>query len=607
MTRFHNALLAAALLAGTLHASSDNNSSSDLGDLGVITVTPDRVSEALSDTTANVTVIDAQQIRERGYRTVAEAVSRISGFTTYTNGGPGQTSGLFLRGFNSGNILILLDGVPLKDPTDPSFSAGLSHLRLDDVSRIEVVKGAQSGLWGADAVAGVINVITKKPAPGAHVSVRGGYGSYDSKTAGITLSADGEVGSFSLSADHYKTDGFSALAPRSAEDDGYTNDTLHFQGTLHISSHSDLGVFYHQIDGDFDYDSGDANDAQSHGTFRERLSGTRWNYRGDRLSLHALVSVNTVDRQLFDANWGPSAYHGTATRGTLTGSYRIDERQRLSGGIDYNKYSGSTTFQPESSYDNRGIYGSYRYIADDLLGARTIFNATLRYDDFSTFKNKTTYRFGIKRECNVLPGLFSAANLYSAYKAPSLYQYGTNNTLKPESTDGYEITLGYKKWIKATYFHNKVKDRIDYNFSTWSYFNSPGDYTLDGIEVSGEYAISAIDTVLSANWTHMFSLTDDQGNPILRVPRNEGNLFLDYSWSPTIHLGANLQYVGKRTDYGNVALGSYTLVNLSYTQEITPRLNLSLQLHNLLDRNYEEVHGYSTEGRSIYGKVEYKF
>jgi vitamin B12 transporter len=308
-----------------------------------------------------------------------------------------------------------------------------------------------------------------------------------------------------------------------------------------------------------------------------------------------------------DANWGPSDYHGTATRGTLDAFYRYDAHQRFGGGIEYNKYEASDTWNPTASYDNRAVWGSYRYIWDELLGARTIFDATVRYDEFSTFENKATYRFGLKRECKLLPGFFTAANLTSAYKAPSLYQYSTNTALTPESTDGFEISAGYKELLKLTYFRNKVKDRIDYDFGTWSYFNSPQSYTVDGIEIEGSYPIDAIDTVISANYTHLFDPSYADGSPILRVPENSANLFVDYYLSDTIHLGANLQYVDKRRDYGNVELGSYTLVNLSYNQRIGANLTLSVQAHNIFDEDYETAYGYSTEGRSVYAKMEYRF
>ena len=603
-----SAATAALLSVSLLHAAPADTNTSAADDLGIITVTAaDRVSTPLRDTTANVTVITAEEIRERGYRTLSDAVSRISGFAAASNGGPGQYTGLYLRGMNSGDILILLDGVPLKDPTNPSFGAGLAHIRLDDVARIEVVKGAQSGLWGADAAAGVINIVTKSAAPGGHASLRGSYGSYDTWTGGMTLSASGETGSFYLSGDHFKTHGFSALQPRDAEADGYTNDTLDFKGRLNISPDSSMGIFYHQIQGDFDYDSGSADDSKSNGTFNEKLMGIDYRYRNDKLDIEAKLSQNNILRHMNDASWGPSDYKGQATRATLTAFYTPDTAQRFGGGIEYNLYQATDTFSPTSSFDNRAIWGGYRYIWDELFGARTIFNATVRYDDFNTFNNKTTYRIGLKRECHLLPGLFTAANLSSAYKAPSLYQYSTNTALKPESTDGFEISAGYKDLIKITYFRNKIKDRIDYDFGTWSYFNSPNDYTVDGIEVEGSYRIDAIDTLLSANYTHLFSTDDENGNPILRVPKNSANLFVDYYLNDRIHLGANLQYVDKRLDYGNKELGSYTLINLSYNQQITDRLSLSIQAHNIFDKEYETAYGYSTEGRSIYGKVEYRF
>jgi len=620
-TQLGTAAAVALLSATILHAApADTNTSTDTNpdDLGVINViAADRISTPLKDTTANVTVITAEEIKERGYQTLSDAVSRISGFAAASNGGPGQTSGLYLRGMGSGDILILLDGIPLKDPTDPSFSAGLAHIRLDDVARIEVVKGAQSGLWGADAAAGVINIVTRSAAPGGHASLRGSYGSYDTWTGGMTLSSSGEIGSFILSGDHFKTQGFSALKPRDAEADSYTNDTLDFKGRLNISPNSSIGIFYHQIQGTFDYDSYGfdqnfnlvplPNDSISNGTFDDRLLGLDYRYRSDTLSVDAKISSNQIDRHMEDLTWGPSDYQGEATRATLSAFYTPDSSRRFGGGVEYNRYEGSSTWSASSSYDNRAIWGSYRQIWDRVLGARTILDLTVRYDDFSTFKNKTTYRIGLKRECQALPGFFTAASLASAYKAPSLYQYTTNTALKPESTDSFEISAGYEELIKVTYFRNKVKDRIDYDFATWSYFNNPNDYTVDGIEVEGSYRIDTLDTVLSANYTHLFKTDDENGNPILRVPKNSANLFADYYLSETIHLGANLQYVDKRLDYGNKEMGSYTLVNLSYNQQITERLTLSIQAHNIFDRDYETAAGYSTEGRSVYGKMEYRF
>jgi vitamin B12 transporter len=622
-----SAATAALLSVSLLHAapadtntSTNTNTTLSLDDLGVITVTAaDRVSTPLRDTTANVTVISAEEIKERGYRTLADALSRVSGFAAASNGGAGQTTGLYLRGMKQGSVLILLDGIPMKDPNDPSFSYPLEHLMLDNVKRIEVVKGAQSGLWGSDAVAGVVNIVTKEAAPGAHAVFRGGLGSHTTRTGGVDLSYSGEAGSFLISGDHYETDGFSALKPRNAEADGYTNDTLHIKGRLKTGEDSSLGLFYHQIDGDFDYDGNGNPDDTSTGSFSDRLTGLEWNYDDGRLSMHGLLSVNTVERHYNDAVWVPSDYTGDATRAALNAAYTIDDRQRISGGVEYNRYQGSSTWNPvQASYDNRAIFGSYRYIWDDLLGARTVFNATLRYDDFSHFDNKATYRFGLKRECRLLPGLFTAANIYSAYKAPDIYRASRplpGTTLKPEYTRGYELTIGYEKYLTVTYFRNKISDEI-ISAGGWPpfYTNDPRSYTVSGLEIGSEWSFREIPLTLSANYTHLFDTEDKNGAPLYRRPENSFNLFLDYALTDRITLGADLRYVGKRVDRQwvgwipqDVTLGSYSLVNLHYNHRITDKLTLSIQARNILDEEYETAAGYSTEGRSVYGTVEYRF
>jgi len=607
---------AAALLSVSLLQAAPAETPDDLG---VITVTAaDRISTPLRDTTANVTVITAEEIKERGYQTLADALSRVSGFATASNGGPGQTSGLYLRGMNQGNVLILLDGIPMKDPNDPSFSYPLEHLMLDTVERIEVIKGAQSGLWGSDAVAGVVNIVTKEAAPGAHAVFRGGLGSHTTRTGGVDLSYDGEAGSFLISGDHYETDGFSALKPRSAEADGYSNDTLQIKGRLKTGENSSLGIFYHKIDGDFDYDSnGDPNDAST-GTFNDQLLGADWRYDDGRLSINGQLSIHTVDRHYNDALWGPSDYTGDTTRAALSAAYTIDDHQRISGGVEYNKYQGSSPWNGQASYDNRAIFGSYRYIWDDLLGARTIFNATVRYDNFSDFDDKATYRFGLKRECRLLPGLFTAANVYSAYKAPDIYRASSplpGTTLKPEYTRGYELTIGYEKYLTVTYFHNRISDEI-ISAGGWPplYTNDPRSYSISGLEIESEWSFREIPLTLSANYTHLFDTEDKNGAPLYRRPEDSFNLFLDYALTEGITLGADLHYVGKRVDQQwvgwtpqDVTLSSYSLLNLHYKHRITDNLTLSIQVRNLLDEEYESTAGYSTEGRSVYGTVEYRF
>jgi len=605
------------MIGSSLVYASSFSDTDDAGDLGVITVTADRIGTFLGNTTANVSVITADEIRERGYRTLGEALKRVSGFSMASNGGPGQAGSLYLRGMKRGNVLILLDGVPLKDPNDTDFSYALEQIRLENVKQIEIVKGAQSGLWGSDAVAGVVNIITKSAANGGNVSLRAGAGSYATGTGGIDISAAGKSGNFIVTANHYKTGGFSALLPRNAEKDGYTNDTLDIKGRLNISRHSSVGIFYHRIESFFDYDSSNNPYDGSSGTFSGRLAGLDYKYEDTKLTLNALVSSNIVDRH-YDDFWGAADYNGQTARATLTAGYRIDGNQRLSGGIEYNRYRGSSTWNPTSSYSNRAIYGIYRYIWNDLLGARTIFDAALRYDDFSSFKNKATYRLGVKRECGILPGFFSAANFYSAYKAPGVYEASSplpGTTLKPEYTRGYEISAGYRKLFTMTFFHYRIEDEILYA-GGWPplYYNDGRRYAVNGLEMGGEWKSGSFPLTVSANYTRLFNLKDAGGRPLYKRSKNIFNLFLDYDYTPDITLGANLQYVGKRADQQwvgwtptDVELDSYMIVNLSYNQQVAKHFSVSVQAHNIFNEKYENSAGYSTEGRSVYAEMEYSF
>jgi vitamin B12 transporter len=609
---FRNTILLA--VAGACAGATPISDTQDDGDsLGTVVVTaPSGLSEPLRDTTANVTVIDKEEIEERGYRSLAELLDGVSGFQSYSSGGPGQLSGVTLRGFGGGNILITMNGIPLKDPSDPSFSTSLSHILLDGVERVEIVKGAQGGVWGADASAGVINIVTGG-ADSSGVGISLGYGSYDTGSASLSLSSIGDVGSFRFGATHFKSGSFSALSPRDAEDDEYTNDTVDMEATLNISESSSIGILYHGIDGDFDYDGYSMtgmpmpDDDVSEGSFSERLTALRYDYGSGAVKLHASISRNGIERRMNDVTWGASEYKGDVVRAIVNGSYAISEYQRVTAGIEYDKYTASDSFSPESSFDDRAVFGSYRYIVPDLLGARTIFEAVVRYDDFDTFDSKGTYRFGIKRDCNIVPGLFSSASIYSSYKAPSIYQYSTNGSLEPEETEGYELSLGYEDIFEATYFHNRIKNRIDYDYATWSYFNSPSDYTLDGVEISAKYAISTTGLVVGGNYTYMIDMDDQNGAPVLRVAKKSGNIFVDYYMDSDIHLGATMRYVGSRRDYGGVELDSYTVVDLTYGQKIGKDLKLSVNLRNLTDEDYETASGYSTEGRSVYARIEYRF
>ena len=609
-------ILTAALLLSPALATED------LGEIIVTSTT--KLPQKIKNTTANITVITAEDIQERGYQSVPEVLNHTPGFAFASNGGAGQTSSVFVRGLGSDNLLILLDGIPLTDYTQPSAAASLEHISLNTVAKIEITKGGQSGIWGAGAAAGTVNIITKGGVKDwGSISLQAG--SHSTKGIGIDLSRVFEDGALSLGAHILNTDGFSALAPEDAEKDGYRNNNYYLKGHFDLDSYSQVSFFLRNDHGKYDFDSGNASDTGSHGDSEQMLYGIGYHYRKEALSIDAKIAHRKIERALVGTGaWGPWTYDttGESTQYTMTAGYRLSDTNSLTIGAEHSKNEALTDSGFGSSsaqFKNSAVFASYTHTIEALLGADTTFNAVLRYDNFDQFDNKATYRLGIKRNCNAIEGLHTAANLYTGYKAPSLYQFSNASVLlKPESIKGYELSIGYKKYITLTYFSNEIQDKISASYDpatfTTNYFNSGDGVTTTGMELSGEYAFGDSGFILGGSVTHMFDFQDDSGKDALRIPENSATLSLDYYFNETSHIGVIANYVGKRRDLdystwpaSDVTLKSYTTVDLTYNTRLSNHLNLSVTAKNIFDKDYETVKGYSTEGRSIYATMEYKF
>lgn len=593
-------------------------------DLGEVVVTSSsKIPQKIKETTQNVTIVTAEDIKEHGYQSVPEVLSHTAGFTVTSNGGMGQTTSIFIRGLKSDNLLVLIDGVPVNDYTQPTPSAALEHIDIDTIDRIEIIKGGQSGIWGANATAGTINIITKGTLKdGASFSLK--VGSHSTKGIGINFSKKINKNSFAFGVNYLDTNGISAKLPRDDEKDGYENFNYYLNGKFAINTNNKLSLMFRSDKGTFGFDSTNANDKVSNGKAEQKIYAIGYHFQKDALSVDAKISYLTIDRNLN----GVSAYGlwnfdstGKSTQYSLTGNYQFNDENSLTIGAEHtiNKSSIDSGAQTNTKFKNSAIFASYTHTAKSLLGADTTFNAVVRYDKFDKFKNKATYRLGIKRECKILKGLHSAANIYTGYKAPSLYQLsGATKELKPESIKGFDVSIGYKKYLNITYFSNKIKDKITsrtdpVTFKT-SYFNSGDGVKTTGLEVSSQYAFGDSGFMLGANFTHMFKFEDASGKKAQKIPQNSASVFLDYYFGKDSHIGLSANYVGKRRDLDystfpakDVTLKSYTTVDLTYNTTFKDNLNLNLTVKNLFDKKYETVKGYSTEGRSFYADLKYKF
>ena len=600
-------------------------------DLGEVVVTSSsKVAQKIKETTQNVTIVTAEDIEEKGYQSVPEILSHTAGFTVVSNGGAGQPTSVYIRGLGGNNLLVLLDGVPLTDYTQPGAAAALEHISLDSIDRVEIIKGGQSGVWGASAAAGTINIITKgHKEDKAALSLK--LGSHSTRGAGVDFAKNLSKGGFALGVHINKTDGISTMAPKSAEKDYYENVNYYLNGDYNINPQNSISIFLRGDAGKYDYDDKKPNDTSAKGKNRQRVYGLGYHYQNGVLSIDARASYRKIVREL-SSNSGSYDSTARSTNFSLVADYKFNDKADLTFGGEYIKNKGNyygvyksawgtSIYKGNSQYTNKALFASYTQRVDSLLGADTTFNAVVRYDKFDNFKNKTTYRFGIKRDCKVIEGLHSSANIYTGYQAPSIFQFeGAIGKLKPESLKGYDISIGYKNYLNITYFSNKIKDKILSKFNPaknkFEYYNSKDGVKTTGIEVSSEYAFGDSGFVIGANWTHMFKYLDDKGKKALKIPQNKASVYLDYYFGEASHIGIVANYIGKRRDLyfdpntfatTEKTLGSYTTVDLTYNTTFKNNLKLNVTLKNIFDKKYQTVYNYNTEGRSVYATVEYKF
>ncbi len=615
-----------SLITATLLLTTNIHAAEDIGEITVVSA--NKTAQSISETTSDITVITAEDIEEKGYQTVAQALEQQAGIIISNSGGMGQPTSIFTRGMDGGQTLILLDGMRLNDPSTTNGAAHLESLTTANIEQIEIIKGGQSSIWGSNASAGVINIITKTPKDGTHGSATVGYGSYNTKEISADVAYKDEKFTAQAMGSYLKTDGFSALAPRDAESDAYENKTYNLKLGYIFNENNKINLSFNHIETDTQYDGTDAtytpdpNDPTSYVTSEQTNYAMDYYFTYDNYSATLNASKGEYTRKDYYNGQGPTLYNASTAEYSLINAYTYTQGKAILG-FEYKEIEDELSLSAQSSYINKAVFFSNLYhISDD-----TLLETNLRYDDYDTFSSKTTYKIGLSHDHAFLEGFKTSANYYTSYDAPTIYQYApstfvrTNPDLKPSYTKGFDLTASYKKLISITYFNNKVEDYIDYESAAiWGnpgqYINVDGESKFEGIELSGAYTFDPYNIILSGNYTHLIKAEKYDGTDFLRRPKDLLNVSLDYYTENNMHFGVNTQYVGDRTDSAfdpvtytqtEVQTGNYTLWNLNFGAKLAEDLDLTLNARNIFDKEYQSVYGYATEGASLYAKVKYSF
>ena len=570
-------------------------------------------SVSATNVTDNVSILTNEEMQLQGITTVKDALKSLPGISVTTSGGLGQTASVFVQGFSNQYLLVLVDGVRYNDPSNIS-GARLDTLLIDDIEKIEVIKGAQSGVWGANAAAGVVNIITKKAKPGTHASVGVEVGSYNTKTLSSSLSHRTHTYDLMLSYLRTTSDGFTSYMPKGGnlddyEDDAYRSTTVNLKGGYWFDSNNRVEAGYHDINSLTNYDQV-YQDANSKGSLDYRAKSGYLKYKhyvGKHLVESTLTQNKFEYKDLF-ATSGVNDAIGKTPSVEVKDTYKYGKNSMLVFGaylekrkVKYKKV-GSNQEKREDNSKALFINNTYEY-------QNFVFSGALRYDKFSDYDNKLTGKFGVKY--NFSPDLNVYANYGTAYKTPNIMDMiypwwpgHSNFYLNPENIKSFNTGLEYKG-LHVNYFNNRIKDKITWNNTTSQNENLKGTSILKGVELS--YQKTLFEKLLvGANYTYT-DAKDANGARLLKIPRYQMGINASYSLLKNVIISTNGTYVGSRKAYGEYETGRYFVANTKVDYSINKTWNTYFKVNNILDKEYQTTYGYATARRSFYLGVKASF
>jgi vitamin B12 transporter len=595
MFKYTLSLVACATLVSSLQANTLT--------LEPVVISATKAEQSLKETTSDVQIITAAQLEEKHITSVLDVLRTLTSVPVAQSGGIGQQSSFFQRGFSSDNTVVMIDGIRYNDPTTTKGQAQLEHLMVNNIERIEIINGAQSGIWGANATAGVINIITKKATKELSIGGNIEYGSFT--TTKIAVDASQKVGalSFYLGANQIKSDSFSAQTPRGKnpkeyEEDRYKNQTLNAKLGYDITSSDTLSSEFTFIDALTQYDgyaSPNSTLPEVHQTNRLGNIGYRHNI-DTKNYIDATYALSTFDKK--DPNGYTKAFKGNNKELNVLGTFTyMDNATLVVGG---NLLDSKDTISTKE-LDSKGLF-----VTNTNRFGGLILTESLRHDMYSSFDDKTTGKIGAKYFFT--DDLTLASNYGTAYRTPSLYElyapiYGSQ-TLRPETTKSFDVTISFMG-LSATYYHNRVDNLIGFDPMTYVNEQVEGTSTLKGYEIRyGTLLAQAL--ALDVSYSKL-SAKDKDGKDLVRRPQESAAGSLTYYATSALSVGTMANYTGTRYDTTQIQTGRYALWSAFANYGITDMVTLYIKGKNLGDKRYQEVEGYGTAGRSVYTGLSARF
>lgn len=563
------------------------------------------------------------ELKNYAARSVADLLNEVPAIQVDGNfSNPGANLEYYIRGARSRYTLVLIDGVPMNDPTGISLFYDLRYLSLNQIESIEIVKGGLSALYGSNAAAGVISIKLKEnKEEGLSATVGGSFGSFGAIGYRANVANNGDRVGYELSFNRKTVDGFSAAQQTdqnaSYDDDGLEKTNFSLRSRVNLSDQLDLNFSFGLDDFKTDLDAfaftDELNAFSDYQQLRLNLSPTlKHNWGSSKLNFQ-FVSNERDFKNSF-----PTLYKGQSVQLDQTNTLDVNDKIRLLVGWNLQDLEDQT--QDEAV--NFILFDPYASLIYEMpnglnvhLGARL--NTHSDYDNVLVYTVNPSWLFEINSGMSIKP----FASFSSSYNTPSLYQinndlYGNSN-LNPEETYNWEIGGSFygndNLSFNVAFFRRNEDSAIDFrsffdgqgNFIGGEYFNVDGVREVQGIELDGSYTIGQIN--LNA---HYSKLATNNEASFARIPREKYGLTFGYSMSNNLNMQLAYQFIGDRraSPFSDLILEGFGLVNFTFRKSF---LNESLSafgaVNNLFDEEFIGVNGFTTVGRNFNIGIDYKF
>lgn len=581
--------------------------------------------------------ITQQEIQNNAGKTVLELLNSIPGIEIKgANSVLGEVKGTYIRGGRNRQVLVLIDGIPLTDPTGISLEYDLRLLSLNQIESIEVMKGASSTMYGSGAATGVINITLKKASKdtitGTYEVSLGTNNSADSESNSVSdlnqnATIRGTIHNFNYLAtlNFTSVDGLSAAKSNSNQQ--FTTDPFYSENGLvklgyQFSDKLNVESFFNIDNLEYSFDAGRNSDSSTNEATQKQLRiGIKPNYTYKNGNLVAIASLNSVKRILFD-----DTFEGKSTNIEVINKWDINKNTQLITGINYQKHYNQTNSpwgninEDVANFNTLDVYGAVVY----TTGFDLTINTGGRLNKHSTYGNHFVYHINpsIHIFSSDVTSLKLLTSFSTAFIAPSLYQlfsvYGNTN-LEPETNKTFEFGFEstYKNWLEfnLVYFNRTENNAIIFqglSVAPWGqYANSNTTINAKGVE-----SIVVLKPNSKVNFALGYTYTDKDAEADY-IPKNKTTVQVDYKPSENVFVSLAYKSIGERTGrYYDVAtfktvekqLTTYQLLDLNTNYKLlNDKVVFFGSITNLLNEDYEETIGYTTRGRNYKFGIRLQF